>query len=52
MATKLNKSNTIIIDTRHEKKLTKLVSPFYHFPAKNYAINNIMDSKHKIEIKP
>ena len=28
-------------------KLTKLVLPFYHFPAKSSIINHILDSKHK-----
>ena len=32
-------------------KLTKLVLPFSNFPEKISIINNILDSKHEIEMK-
>ena len=35
-----------------QTKLTKAVVQFYHFSSISYAINNILDSKHEIEINP
>ena len=52
MQNELNKSNKIILDTRHENKAKKTGYLFSHFRAKSSILNHILDSKHEIEIKP
>ena len=53
-ACKLNLTNLGKLPQKLDKKtkLTKLVSPFYHFSAKSYAIDNISDSKHENTLRP
>ena len=50
MQTKLNKSKKIILDTRLEKKLTKLVLLFSHFPAQSSILNHFQ-TKYKKQTK-
>ena len=34
-----------------KKKLTKLVSPFYHFSARSYTLNKLLDRAYEITLK-
>ena len=51
MQTSLNKSQKLTTDTRLDNKTNKTILPFYHFPAKSYAINKFPGSKHEIKVK-
>ena len=53
MQTKLNKSKKIIKETKKEHKANKTGFAILSLSCKkNSTINHILDSKHKIEIKP
>ena len=51
MQTYLNKCKKIILDTRYEKNLTKLVLLFSHFPAKKFYIKPFSDKSIRKQTK-
>ena len=51
---KLNLTNLGKLPQNLDKKtkLTKLVSPFYHFSARSYILNKLLDRGYEITLKP